>query len=114
MRADSFPYLETLLGGYFHQDCYDFGETDEDIIRAFNKSSWEYQRLGARADIKRLLHEHPDDLLTAVQEIFQPSVTVGETDPEAREWLMKIEALIALENREPSEPTILREEPPAP
>ena len=74
MPIEPFPYLSALLGGYFHQDCYDFGDSDEDIMRDFRKSSWDYQRMGVRADIKRLLHQHGDDLLAVIQEAFQVSL----------------------------------------
>jgi hypothetical protein len=90
----AFPYLGTLLGGYFHQDCYDFGDTDEDIMRDFRKSSLEYHRLGVRADIQRLLHQHGDHLLSAIQAAFSPAIIVGRTDDKARQWLLKIEGLL--------------------
>ena len=91
MYLEPFPYLSTLLGGYFHQDCYDDGATDEDIMREFRKTSWDYQRLGVRADIRRLLHQHGDHLLEAIQEAFAPAIIIGQTDDEARAWLQKID-----------------------
>ena len=94
LHIEPFPYLSNLLGGYFHQDAYDFGDTDEDIMREFRQSSWDYQRLGVRADIRRLLHQHGDHLLEVIQKAFAPSVIVGETDDEARAWLTKIDRLL--------------------
>jgi len=94
MYMEPFPYLDTLLGGYFNQDCYDSGDTDEDIMREFCKTSWDYQRLGVRADIRRLLHQHGDHLLEAIQQAFAPSIIVGRTDEEVRAWLLKLESLL--------------------
>jgi hypothetical protein len=98
MHVESYPYLSTLLGGYFHQDAYDDGATEEDIVRDFIGSSWDYQRLGIRADIKRLLHEHDDHLLEAIQQAFRPAVIVGRNDDEARAWLLKIERMLEQES----------------
>jgi hypothetical protein len=77
LPGEQFPYLSDLLGGYFHQDCYDFDDTDDDIIREFRKSSWDYQQLGVRADIRRLLHQHGDRLLDTIQTLFAPSIIIG-------------------------------------
>lgn len=95
MVPEPFPYLGALLGGYFHQDCYDFGDSDEDIMREFRTSSWDYQRMGVQADIKRLLHQHDDHLLEVTQQAFAPAIIIGKTNDEARAWLQKIESLSA-------------------
>lgn len=94
MYLEEFPYLSQLLGGYFHQDCYDDGATNEDIMRDFNKTTWDYTRLGVRADIHRLLHKYRDRLLEAIQQAFSPAIIIGETNDEARAWLLKIDALL--------------------
>jgi len=105
---DSYPYLSELLGGYFHQDAYDDAENDEEIMRGFRRSSWDYQRLGVRADIRRFLHQHRGDLLAAIERTFHPSLILGKTDAEAREWLTKIESLADDQGGE-----ILLQSPPA-
>jgi hypothetical protein len=90
MQLESYPYLEQLLGAYFHQDCYAEGATDDDIIEDFRKTSHEYQRAGVRADISRLLHQHGDDLMDVVDQVLQPSIIIGETKAEAQAWLLKV------------------------
>lgn len=90
MQMESYPYLEQLLGAYFHQDCYDDGATDEEIIEDFRNTSHDYQIIGARADILRLLNEHADRLEEVLQQIFQPNIIFGETNDEVRKWLLKI------------------------
>jgi hypothetical protein len=94
LYVEPFPYLSNLLAGYFHQDAYDFDGTDEGIMLDYRRSSWDYQRLGTRADIRRLLHQHGDHLLQAIQQALAPSLIIGETDDEARAWLMKIDRLL--------------------
>lgn len=92
---ESYPYLAHLLGAYFHQDCYDDGETDAEIIADFIASTWPYQRLGTRADIERLLHQHADDLLTAINALFQPDIEMPGTATETADWLRGIAARLA-------------------
>jgi hypothetical protein len=94
MSKDVYPYLEELLGAYFHQDAFDDAASEEEIMEDFKASSWEYQQLGVRADIRRLLHEHADDLLQTIQALFAPQVIVGHTNDEARAWLMKIDSTL--------------------
>ena len=91
MSTEVYPYLEQLLGAYFHQDAFDEVESEEDIIRDFKASSWSYQQLGVRADIQRLLHEHSDDLLETVQRLFNPQVIIGTSNDEARAWLTRVD-----------------------
>lgn len=94
MPQEVYPYLEQLLGAYFHQDAFDSGETVEEIIEDFKATSWDYQRLGARADIQRVIHQHPDDLLITIQSLFAPQVVMGDNDAEVRDWLTKLLAML--------------------
>jgi hypothetical protein len=91
IRRDDYPYLRNLLGAHFHQDAFDApGTTDQDILREFRETSWEYQRLGVRADVQRLLHEHGGaHLLEVITEVFAPNVIIGRTDDEVRAWLAR-------------------------
>ena len=89
-----FSYLNDFLGGYFHQDAYDEGQTDDDIVADFKASSWPYQRLGVRADIGRFLHQHGDHPLAALETLFRPALTLAETDEQARAWLEKVQAAL--------------------
>ncbi len=86
----AYPYLAQFLGGYFHQDCYDDGALDLEIIDDFIASSWPYQRLGVRADIGKFLHEHGNDALRSLTALFAPDVLIGETDAEVRAWLAAV------------------------
>lgn len=90
MPMEPYPSLKHFLGGYFHQDCYDAGDTDEDIVRDFVDTTWDYQRFGLIADIHRILHQHGNDLLKALDQAFAPDIVIGETDEEAKAWLLNV------------------------
>lgn len=94
MHIDQYPYLSSLLGGYFHQDCYDDGETKSDIIENFKRTTHAYERLGVRADIQRFIHHHRDGLLAAVNQAFEPDVILGKTDEEVQAWLLEVEQML--------------------
>jgi len=94
MLSESYPHLTSLLGGYFHQDCYEFGDTDEDILREFIRSSNPEQRRGVRTDLRRFLHDHSTQLLEAIHATFTPDIIIGETDEDVRAWLLMVETAL--------------------
>jgi hypothetical protein len=87
--TDPYPYLDHLLGSYFHQDALDDGETAEQIIEQFKATSHAYEVLGTRADIARFLalHEKEVRFREVFERTFRPDVIIGRTDDEARAWL---------------------------
>jgi hypothetical protein len=91
MYIAPYPYLEHLLGAYFHQDCYDEGATNAQLVEDFKQSTHGYEVLGLRADILRFLHLHRGDLKTAIEKAFSPDVSLGETDEGVEAWLISIE-----------------------
>jgi hypothetical protein len=94
MHIQQYPYLTDLLGGYFHQDAFDDGETDDDIIREFVATSHAYQRLGVRADAQRFVHQHRGELVKAIQAAFSPAVTLAESEAEWEQWFEKLERML--------------------
>ena len=96
LTSDPYPYLDHLLGGYFHRDAYELGHTDEEIVREFKTHSQEYELLGLRADILRYLHLHDDDpqLLKSFNRLFSPTISIGRNDADARAWLGKVLQLL--------------------
>lgn len=92
--ADEFPYLRDMLGAYFHQDAFASGDTVDTIVADFKASSWDYQRLGVRADVRRLLHEEGGHLLATLQNVFSPHVTIGGSDAEVRTFLETVDAAL--------------------
>jgi hypothetical protein len=88
--SEQYPYLEHLLGAYFHQDCYDFGDTNEDILNDYVESNWPHQRLGLRADIERFLHAHPDDAFEAMTKRFSMSAYPQLDNMSMAKWLREV------------------------
>lgn len=95
MHVQHYPYLSELLGGYFHQDAFDDGESDDDVIRDFIATSHAYQRLGVRADVQRFLLQHRGELMKAWEVAFAPSVTLAENEEELAAWLGKLDMILS-------------------
>lgn len=89
-----YPYLSQLLGAYFHQDCYDEGDSDEDILRDFARVAPAHELLGARADIQRLLGQERGQLHDAVERLFTPQIILGEDDAQVEAWLRRADQLL--------------------
>ena|ERR1700690_2181899 len=93
--AGDYSFLDSLIGGWFHQDFDVNGDTLEEILASYRKAQKPEELLGARADIEKFLREHDDSHLTEeFVRRFQPGV-----DPEAwgmstREWLLRIDELL--------------------
>ncbi len=90
MDSSSYPDLSKFLMGYFHQDCYDDGATDEDITNDFLNTSRDVDRLGLISDIHRILQCHKKDLLKALEMSFSLDIVVGENNEEAHQWFLNI------------------------
>ncbi len=80
-----FPYLDQLLGGYFHQDMSIHGDTVEDIVAAFRADSDPpYWRI-VREDIRRFLAQPEDD-----EELTQDFLRTFHPDLIERPWGLTI------------------------
>ncbi len=91
-----YPYLETLIGCWFHQDWKIDGDTLEAVIASFKKVTTPADCAETRADIGRLLSRYNDQALP--QEfvwLFQPDVTVeGWHGMSTQQWLARIDELL--------------------
>lgn len=92
LTSDPYPYLDHLLGGWFHRDAFELGHTEFEIVQDFKLQARDYELLGLRADILRYLHLHDDDpqLLKSFNRVFAPSVPLGDNDTELRAWLGRV------------------------
>jgi hypothetical protein len=92
---ESYPYLDSLVGGWFHQDFDLDGNTLEEIVASYKKSAPPEDWMGVRADIQRFLRQHETPRLSEdFMRLFQPG-----TDPEswgmsAAQWLTRIAELL--------------------
>jgi len=90
-----YPNLDSLIGGWFHEDYRIDGETLEQIIGSYKKVYPVQDCHGTRTDIKRFLEARTDlQVKEDFVRIFRPGV-----DPEAwgistRQWLLRIDELL--------------------
>jgi len=95
LYLDSFPYLDALIGGWFHQDFDLAGDTLEEVVAAYKKSNPPEDWLGTEADIKRFLRTRDEDQIEGdFVRLFTPGVEPAGWDMTTREWLMKIHDLL--------------------
>lgn len=93
--SQSYPQLDSLIGGWFHQDFDLEGDTLEEIVAAYktvhSREDWE----GTRAEILRFLEGRDD---TQVKEdfvrLFQPGVDAEAWGMSTRQWLLRIAELL--------------------
>jgi hypothetical protein len=105
-----FPDLDTLLGGYFHQDFDIFGNTLAEVVATFKKDTAPDPDIArrTRSDIARFLAERPDDkkLDSDFEEYFDPGVLVNGWEPEIttwRQWLTRVSELLEFQPSETHE-----------
>ncbi|MFA5123677.1 contact-dependent growth inhibition system immunity protein [Zavarzinia sp.] len=93
--APPYPHLRQFLGAWFHQDCFDDGQTEADIIEDFAAHSRAEEQAGVVADIAGFLARHPEDTAAAAERIFEPDIILGEDDAAVRAFLGRIAAFLA-------------------
>jgi len=95
MVENSYPHLAELIGGWFHQDFDIEGETIEEIIGAFNRSSTPQQRLAVSADITEFLRANDARLDADFIRIFNPDIEPTGFAASTRAFLEEIARQIA-------------------
>lgn len=95
--ATGYPELETLMGGWFHQDFdLDGGETLEEIVGAYRAVTPPGSRRALVDEIQRFL-AGAKDVEVEFGERFKPDVTPTGFAPTTRRFLERIAELAALE-----------------
>jgi CdiI immunity protein len=90
-----YPYLDALVGGWFHQDFDIDGSTLEEVLSSYKWRTAPDDRLGAKADIQRFLRNTSDDRLDdEFNERFTPGAFPGRDDLNLSDWLRKIYSLL--------------------
>jgi hypothetical protein len=92
----AYPYLVTLIAGWFHQDVDGAGDTLAAVIASFREDTNSDDWAETRADIARLLRRYDDAALP--QEfirLFRPGVDPAARQGSARAWLERIDDLLA-------------------
>ena len=88
--AQWYPDLASLISGWFHQDFDIEGETIEEIINAFNKSSSKEQRQLVINDISRFLEISDNKIEKEFIRIFNPDIEPTGFSPTTRDFLEEI------------------------
>ncbi len=93
---DKYPNLASLLGGYFHQDFDIHGDTLEEIVGLYRKEGTQAEIDGLRKDIQKFLAAFDDaHIKSAFVRIFHPDIDSEGWGLSVREWLLKINELLA-------------------
>ncbi|MBV8962819.1 MAG: hypothetical protein JOY97_06965 [Hyphomicrobiales bacterium] len=90
-----YPYLNYLIGGYFHQDWDIAGDTLDAVIALFKDEHAAEDWTEIRGDIGRLLNRYDDAALP--QEfirLFRPDIDPEAWSGSTRKWLTQVEALL--------------------
>lgn len=88
------PYLDELMGAYFHQDYMLIAETIEGLIEDYLKSAPAAEVAGVRQDIDRLRREHADDLDEEFLRRYGFGFDPKLWDLTAEAFLSKLDALL--------------------
>ncbi len=92
----AYPYLDALIGGWFHRDVCIAGETLAARIASFRKDTNADDWAETRADIACLLRRYDDAVMP--QEfirLFKSGVGPAASHGSTRQWLASIEHLLA-------------------
>jgi hypothetical protein len=88
-----YPQLETLIGGWFHQDFDINGDTLDEIIAAYRGVTPVDQQRSLAIEIERFLNE-PGDVDYEFQRRFTPDVSPTGFAPTTRQFLTTIASLL--------------------
>ena len=94
--AVAFPRLTHLMGTYLNQDWDDLYANEAEAILDFARTSWAGDLRETIAEIDAMLAGPVDGLLERYARQTGPwDLRIGETDAEARAWLLDARALMA-------------------
>lgn len=83
-----YTYLDQFINAYFHQDCYDEGETDEQIMAEYMRVTSQEEKKALEADIITFLADSKD-AYQRVLSLFSPSIILGDNNEQVRIWLQR-------------------------
>jgi hypothetical protein len=88
-----YPELETLIGGWFHQDFDLNGNTLEEVIGAYRAVTPADQQRALATEIRRFLQE-TNEIDRHFEDRFKPDASPTGFAPSTRELLERIVALV--------------------
>ena len=90
---NQYPYLDHLLGAWFHQDFDLVGDVPE-VVAEFVAVGPAEAVWAVVADIRRFLAYRSNDLDAAFQHIFKPGIDPAGWGMTAAEWLRWVDELL--------------------
>jgi hypothetical protein len=91
----AYPYLDALIGGWFHQDRDIAGDTLAAVIASFRQDTNADDWAETRADIAGLLRRYDDAALPQeFVRLFRPGVDAEARQRGTRQWLARVEELL--------------------
>jgi hypothetical protein len=88
-----YPEMETLIGGWFHQDFDINGESLDEIVAAYRAVTPKDQQRALVAELRRYLAEE-SDVERDFEQRFRPDGSPTGFAPTTRELLEKIASLV--------------------
>jgi hypothetical protein len=88
-----YPEIETLMGGWFHQDFDINGDTLDEIVAAYRAVTPLDQQRALAAEVGRYLAEE-SDVERDFEPRFHPDVSPTGFAPTTREFLERIASLV--------------------
>jgi hypothetical protein len=88
-----YPEMESLIGGWFHQDFDINGESLDEIVAAYRAVTPQDQQRALAAELRRYLAEE-SDVERDFEQRFRPDVSPTGFTPTTREFLEKIASLV--------------------
>lgn len=87
---DTYPNLQNLLGGYFHQDWMEYGPNSESVLEQYLKDEWPPEDVSkALEELKSLLKLPDDELAKNIVDMGCEYYPIG-LGFSYREWLTKL------------------------
>lgn len=86
-----FPYLQSLMHGYFHQDYDIVGDSIASIVAEYKATAHGYELMGLKADIARFKHQFADDADEKFVTIFSPDIDPVAWSGSTIAWLDEVE-----------------------
>jgi CdiI immunity protein len=84
---ETYPFLQSLVHGYFHQDFDAVFDSFDEAFDGYAKTHDQDDRNGLRADILRFLANNPGNTFAHFTNEFRPDLEMAENDSEIKIWL---------------------------
>jgi hypothetical protein len=85
-----FPHLDRFLNGYMHQDWRLFGDTVEDVVRAYARDSGSNDVILLQSEVELLLKQEGPNIEDSYLKLYPNSVRPSAWKTSVEDWLRRI------------------------